>query len=126
MSKILLARLLEYVDADTLFSWDGQVYRPEHVRAVFARGIVFNREDYVDAQSPWTREQHLGRVAFLMTEPKLEPVVIVCEDLGPVVKDGLHRLMASVVRDEVHVRATFTGPKNVEDYLVGKRHKKPE
>jgi hypothetical protein len=68
------------------------------------------------------KEWHIGRIKYFILNPiEIRDIVVV----DGMIKDGHHRLMAALAREDELIHISYSGDSTVFDYLIGKTDKKP-
>lgn len=74
----------------------------------------------------YNKEWHVGRIKYFINHPeKITPISIDNDCSGglisgiPIILDGHHRLIASIIRNDINIKAYYSGLISTLDYLTG-------
>lgn len=140
-NTILLSKLLDYFDVNAIFRWL-ESNGPITPKEVLSKNIELIDSPYTfnlgqplrfdDKGREVNRDWHIGRVLYLSTLDKIEPIEVdnVCLtgfiQPEPIIIDGHHRLFSRLIRNEQTIEINYSGRMDVFNYLKGWRKTKPK
>lgn len=123
--KILTQRLLQYIPLKDVCNYIG-------IQAVdLAQLPKVKSSDEYKPETQRTRKYHLAKIKHYVEAGVDTPIDIDCfvkdgiHHPHPIIIDGRHRYIASVLRRDDKIKAVFSGHKELFDYLTGKNEVRP-
>lgn len=129
---ILVSRIEEFLPEDIY--WDDVLLTVSDIKDMLNNNLIKEIDEpfpdiptYERLKSKkYNKEWHVGRIKYFINHPeKITPISLDNDCSGgfisgyPIILDGHHRLIASILRQDKYIEAYYSGLVTTVDYLTG-------